>query len=48
MTNAPEERPVDLGETPAEEHIDLADAAERLDEDPETQKNLTDPDREDT
>jgi hypothetical protein len=40
MTNPRDEKPVDLGDVPGEEGIDPADAAERLDEDPEAQPNL--------
>ncbi len=48
MTNPQEEHPIDIGETPTEEDIDLADVDEQLDEDPETQKNFTDSEREGT
>ena len=34
-----EDRPVDVEGVPAEEGIDEADAAERLDQDPEEQEN---------
>jgi hypothetical protein len=37
----PEHVGPDLGEVPAEEDISPADAVERLDEDPEEQKNFT-------
>ncbi|MCW2842337.1 MAG: hypothetical protein JWN22_253 [Nocardioides sp.] len=42
MTTAhPEERPVDLEGVPAEEDISSADAADRLDDDPDEQVNYT-------
>ncbi|MCW2793433.1 MAG: hypothetical protein JWO76_2531 [Nocardioides sp.] len=42
MTTAhPEERPVDLEGVPAEEGISSADAADRIDEDPDEQVNYT-------
>lgn len=47
MSQPMDERPVDTSEVPAGEDIDLADAEQRLDEDPEEQKNWTDPDRDD-
>lgn len=38
----PDDRPLDLEGVPAEEGISEADAAERLDQDPETQQNRED------
>ena len=44
MTDQPEEqRPIELQDVPGEENISVGDAAERLDKDPEEQKNYTDP-----
>ena len=44
MTYQPEEeRPIELVDVPDEEGISVGDAAERLDKDPEEQKNYTDP-----
>ena len=44
MTYQPEEeRPIELEDVPDEEGISVADAAERIDKDPEEQKNFTDP-----
>ena len=44
MTYQPEEeRPIELQDVPDEEGISVGDAAERLDKDPEEQKNYTDP-----
>lgn len=37
-----EERPVDLDEVPDSENISQADAAERIDSDPEDEVNYTD------
>lgn len=45
MTHRGEERPIELGDVPAEEEISTADAAERLEQDPEEQVNK--PDQED-
>jgi hypothetical protein len=44
MTNPQDERPIDLEGVPDEEEIDPADAAGRLDDDPEAQPNFTDDD----
>lgn len=41
MSNPQDERPVELEGVPAEENIDSADAAGRLDDDPEAQPNFT-------
>jgi hypothetical protein len=41
MTNPQDERPVELEGVPVEEDIDPADAAGRLDDDPEAQPNFT-------
>ncbi len=38
----PEDRPVELEDVPAEEGISTADAAERLERDPEDQENQED------
>jgi hypothetical protein len=44
MTHQPEEeRPIELQGVPEEDGISVGDAAERLDKDPEEQKNYTDP-----
>jgi hypothetical protein len=44
MTHQPEEeRPIELKGVPEEEGNSVGDAAERLDKDPEEQKNYTDP-----
>lgn len=40
-----EDRPVDVDAVPDEEGIDEADAADRLDEDPEEQENFQDSER---
>lgn len=40
---ADHERPVDLPEVPEGEQISPADAAERIDEDPDAQENRVDP-----
>jgi hypothetical protein len=39
-TSHPEDRPFDVEGVPAEEDISTADAVDRLDEDPEEQKNF--------
>jgi hypothetical protein len=44
MSNPQEDRPVDFSAVPDEEGIDEADAAGRLDDDPEAQPNLTEDD----
>jgi len=36
-----EEKPVDLGGVPQEEDVSVADATDRVDEDPEEQPNYT-------
>jgi hypothetical protein len=41
MTNPQDEKPVDLEDVPDEEGIDPADAAGRLEDDPEAQPNFT-------
>ena len=41
----PEDRPVEVEGVPAEEGVSTADAAERVDKDPEEQLNATDPAR---
>ena len=38
------ERPIELEDVPDAEAISVADAADRVDEDPEEQRNLTDAD----
>jgi hypothetical protein len=43
MANHHDERPVELEGVPAEEEISTADAAERVDEDPDEQVNRHDP-----
>lgn len=43
MANHENERPVELGGVPDEEGVSTADAAERVDEEPEEQKNRQDP-----
>jgi hypothetical protein len=40
---ADNQRPVELPDVPAGEHISEADAAERVDEDPDEQENRKDP-----
>lgn len=51
MTTSPDElppdkeRPVEVEDVPPEEGISEADAAERLDEDPEEQENFPDAER---
>lgn len=40
---ADNQRPVELPDVPAGEEISAADAAERVDEDPDEQQNRTDP-----
>ena len=47
MTNPHEERPVDLSEVPEGEDVEVADAAEELDRDPDEQRNRTDPEQPD-
>lgn len=42
----PSDRPVDVESVPDEEGVSQADAAERVDLDPEEQHNATDPDHE--
>lgn len=37
-----EERPLELGGVPGQEGVSAADAAERVEDDPEAQPNLTD------
>jgi hypothetical protein len=37
------QRPLDLGQVPTEEGVSEADAAERVDEDPDEQENRKDP-----
>ncbi len=41
MSNPQDDRPIDLEGVPDEEDIDPADAAGRLDDDPEAQPNFT-------
>ncbi|WP_162529747.1 hypothetical protein [Nocardioides caldifontis] len=41
-THPDEERPLDLGGTPAEEGVSTADASERVDLSPEEQENRVD------
>jgi hypothetical protein len=43
MADHERERPVELKDVPEEEGVSQADAAERLDEDPEDQQNRQDP-----
>jgi hypothetical protein len=43
MADHERERPVELKDVPDEEGVSQADAAERLDEDPEDQRNRQDP-----
>ncbi|MCW2794571.1 hypothetical protein [Nocardioides sp.] len=47
MTTPSEERPIELEDVPEEEGISTADAVERLDEDPDEQRNRVDPVQED-
>jgi hypothetical protein len=42
MTKPQDERPIELEGVPGEEDIDPADAADRLDDDPEAQPNFGD------
>jgi len=42
MTSPQSEKPIDLDDVPDQEHIDPAEVAEQLDDDPEAQPNFTD------
>lgn len=47
MTRRPGERPLDLPDVPGED-LDPGDVAERLNADPDEERNRTDPDQSDT